>query len=119
MNLIDTGLTIWIANAMTQGLANSNLMDFFTGRQGGVYKAGADGSYRLTLPELIKGANISPSVGGLQDVLSRNIEKNWMNMAVSVIVAPMAVKMAKKVLRKPVLTPINKLIKQSGLDVRV
>ena len=33
--------------------------------------------------------------------------------------APMVANVAKKVLRKPVLTPLNKMIKTTGLNVKV
>ena len=58
MNLVDLGLTVFMANALTNGLVNSNLMDFFTGNRDGVYKAGTDGIRRVTLPEMIKGINV-------------------------------------------------------------
>lgn len=121
MNLVDTGVSLVVANAITQGMGNANLWDFLTGRRDGKYVAGADGSWRLTLPELVTGPNIhhAASGGTLTGVLTHNFKKNWMPMLGTVILAPVAAKVAKKVLRKPVLTPLNKVIKQTGLDVKV
>ena len=124
-NLVDAGLSLFIANALTTGLARSNLMDFVTGRQNGVYNAGADGSLRLTIPELLKGINTGSGSWNkehgeaLGPIISRNFSDNMASILFAVIGAPIAVKMAKKVLRKPVLTPLNKIIKQTGLDVKV
>ena len=121
LNLVDTGVSLVVANAVTQGLGNANLMDFITGRRDGKYVAGADGSLRLTLPELFTGVNTTPNTygSGLGDVLIHNFKKNGMQMLGTVILAPVVAKMAKKVLRKPVLNPMNKLIKSTGLDVKV
>lgn len=99
---------------------NSNLADFFTGRMNGVYKAGADGSLRLTLPEIVKGVNISSGyqakgVRGTSDIIAENLKANGMKMAAIVIATPLAFSIAKKVLRKPILTPTNRMLKQVGL----
>ena len=124
-NLVDAGLSLFIANAVTNGLVNANLMDFFTGNRDGVYKAGADGAMRVTLPEMFKGINVGKGSwnkehgNALGPILAENFSKNWMGMAVAVIGAPVIVKAASKMLRKPVLTPLNKIIKQTGLDVKV
>lgn len=121
MNLIDTATSLVVANAITQGLGNANLKDFIMGTRDGKYVAGADGSGRLTLPELVTGVNIGSTYAGgtLGGVLKHNLEKNGWNMAGTVIAAPIIANMAKKVLRKPVLTPLNKMIKTTGLNVKV
>jgi len=36
-----------------------------------------------------------------------------------VILIPVVAKVATKLLRKPVLTPVNRIIKMTGLDVKV
>ena len=48
-----------------------------------------------------------------------NAKKNAMPILGTVILAPMVARVATKVLRKPVLTPANRLLKQSGLDVKL
>ena len=121
LNLIDTGVSLVVANAVTEGLADANLMDFITGRMNGVYRAGRDGGLRLTLPGIITGESFGTdqNVQSVPDALVRNFKKNAMPMLATVILAPIAAKMAKKVLRKPVLNPLNKVIKSTGLDVKV
>jgi len=99
---------------------NSNLVHFVTGRRGGKYVAGADGSSVLSLPELIKGVNVSPgyagNVGtGASDIIMDNLRQNGLKMAGIVILTPVVFSMAKKVLRKPILTPTNRMLKQVGL----
>jgi hypothetical protein len=98
----------------------SNIMDFFTGRMNGVYKAGVDGSLRLSLPEILKGANIASGyrakgINSTPDIIMENLKKNGLQMATTVILTPIAFSVAKKVLRKPILTPTNRLLKSAGL----
>ena len=99
-------------------------MDFFTGRTDGVYKPGADGSTRLTLPELF-GAGPG-GIGGnygsgydLQSVLMKNLKENWLQMAMGVVLIPVFAKTATKLIRKPVILPANRMLKSVGLDVKV
>lgn len=96
-------------------------MDFFTGRMDGAYRAGYDGSYRLTLPELLKGPTIQKghSGGTLTGVLKSNFTQNGTKMVTTMVVAPVIAKMVKKSLRKPLLNPMNKLLSQTGLNVKV
>ena len=110
-----------IGNAVTEGLAGANLWDFMTGRSNGKYVAGADGSARLTLPGMIKGETYHPNstVQSIPDAIKYNFNKHWGMVVGTLLVAPVAAKTLKKVLRKPVLTPMNKVIKMTGLDVKV
>ena len=115
-----------VANSITSGLFGSNLPDFITGRTDGVYRAGADGSNRLTLPELLGisgsggvGGTYGSGHGGLMEALEYNLKKNFGKMMVGVIVVPMVAQVATKVLRKPVIQPANKLLKMTGLNVKV
>ena len=123
-NLADLAVSGLVANAITQGAFNANLMDFFTGNRDGKFMAGGDGSYRLTLPELLGigksnfGGNYSAGIT-LTDVMKANIKKNGVSMAAQTILIPVVAKSLTKVLRKPVLNPINKAIKMTGLDVKV
>ena len=98
----------------------SNVKDFLLGTRDGKYVAGADGSVRLTLPEIIKGANVSQSwsdigIDSSSEIIMYNLKKNGLQMATTVILTPILFSMAKKVLRKPVLTPTNRMLKQVGL----
>lgn len=106
---------------------NTNLVEFLTGRVNGHFRPGADGSNILTLPELL---GIGPGgVGGnfgqmrghtsLQESLMTNLRQNGPKMFASIVVIPMAANVVKKVLRKPVLLPANRLLKQTGLDVKL
>ena len=121
MNLVDTGVSLIVANAVTEGLAGSSLWEFASGRSMGRYRAGADGSTRLTLPGLITGETFgaTSSVQSVSDAVKYNFKKHGMQMIGTVILTPVIAKMGKKLLRKSVLTPTNKLLKSTGLDVKV
>jgi hypothetical protein len=123
-NLTNLAVSGLVANSLTQGMFNSNLMDFFTGRTDGVFKAGTDGSLRLTLPELLGSG--PGGIGGnyaqgydLQSVLMKNIKDNWVQMAMGVVLIPVIAKTATKLIRKPVILPANRMLKSVGLDVKV
>jgi len=119
-NLLDVTQSLIIANFLTKGLANADLMHFITGRNNGKYVAGADGSATLSIPELIRGVNVSSAYGsnvgsGAVDIVMDNFKQNGLQMVAGVLLTPIVFSMAKKVLRKPVLTPTNRMLKQVGI----
>ena len=101
-------------------------MEFITGRVDGEYKPGRDGSWTITLPELL-GAGPGPvggmygsNVGGFTGAVKHNFEQNIPQLMMGIIGIPIAAKVASKLLRKPVLTPMNNILKMAGLnDVKV
>jgi len=105
---------------------NTNLMEFITGRVNGEYKPGRDGSWVVTLPELF-GAGPGPiggmygaNTGGFTGVVKHNLEQNWGQLVMGAVGIPVIANVAKKFLRKPVLNPMNKVLKMAGLnDVKV
>ena len=124
-NLTNLAVSALVANSVTTGMFNANLMDFFTGNRDGVWRAGSDGSMRLTLPEIL-GVGSAP-VGGaysgnwsLQTVLKRNLQDNWAQIAMGVIGIPIVAGIAMKVIRKPIILPANRMLKSIGLkDVKI
>ena len=123
-NLTNLAVSALVANSITTGMFNANLVDFVTGRKDGAYKAGADGSWRLTLPELL-GVGTIPFGGNfyqttLSEVLMKNLKANWGQIAMGVILIPVAANVITKVIRKPVILPANRMLKSIGLkDVKV
>ena len=124
-NLTNLAVSGLVANAITEGAFNANLIDFITGKRDGKFVAGGDGSYRLTLPELI-GIAGSGGVGGtystgitFYDVMRTNLKKNGLSIAASAILIPAVAGIMTKVLKKPVLNPMNKALKMTGLDIKV
>ena len=92
------------------------------------YGSGMNNSNEVTLKELIDiamggegGIYAKSFPGGLSEVLKSNIKDNAVTMATSAIAIPIAFRVGKKLLRKPIITPANRLIKMAGLgsEVRV
>jgi len=125
ISLINVGAQVAVANAVTMGLFNSNLGDFFTGRRDGKYVAGGDGASRLTLPELLGagtialggnyGKNPHASYDGLAATLKTNVTKNGLIMAAQVIGIPLITRFAKKALGKSLINPTNKVMRTVGI----
>jgi len=122
--LTNIAVSALVANSVTQGVFNANLMDFVTGKKDGVYRAGADGSMRLTLPELFGAGNLKAggNYGGdwdLQSVIMDNIKTNWVQLGMGIILIPVVANVATKLIRKPIILPANRMLKSVGLDVKV
>jgi len=103
---------------------NTNLVQFMTGNTGSA-AYGSDGSSVLSLPELL-GIGDRVDFGGnygtgrsLQTELVRNFKANWGMMAIGVIGIPIAANVAMKLIRKPIILPANRMLKNVGLDVKI
>jgi len=113
-----------VADAVSRGMFSVPLMTFLGLSQN--FPGGTNNSWELTLPELVNVAmggsgNISASgfPGGVPEVLKRNLKNNGLKMAASAVLIPVGFRLATKLLRKPVITPMNKLIKMAGLGSEV
>lgn len=109
---------------MTNWLFDTNLGTFLTGKNimGGFGANGDNNSWEITVPELFSLAtggsgNISTKgfPNGLTDVLKRNLSNNTVRQGAIILGAPLAFRFAKQMLRKPVINPANKIIKQVGI----
>jgi hypothetical protein len=54
--------------------------------------------------------------GGLPMALKYNFKQNGAMMLASIIGIPIAFKVGTKLLRKPILTPANRMLKAAGLS---
>lgn len=122
--MVNTAQAGIILNAVTTGLFNSNLVDFVTGSKGGQFAAGSDGTYRLTMPEMLGFTTSgwkSSAVGGvyasgfgLQRVVTDNFKRNAGSMIATIVLTPAAFKVGKKLTAMP-RRDINKGLKMLGL----
>jgi hypothetical protein len=56
----------------------------------------------------------------LQEVVVKNIKKNWVEIGLGVVLIPVAANIITKVIRKPVILPANRMLKSVGLkDVKL
>lgn len=128
VNAVGVAESMLLANAVTKGFFGTNLVEFVTGFQDGKFKAGADGSYRLTLPELagfttsgFNPTNIGGRYGsgyGFGDAIRNNLKSNAGSMVTTLIVAPILFRAGSKLLSKP-RSQANKLLKMSGIGSMV
>jgi hypothetical protein len=126
LNLIDTGVSLAIANAVSTNVTGLNLRNFLfagtsysdAGRNGyGV--SDTNHNQLVTLREIFGGRQGASSIAPIGETLWDNTKANFMPLAVAVIGIPIAAKVAKQVLRKPILTPMNKMLKMTGIGVKV
>ena len=141
-NLLNVAQSVIIGNAVTEGLFNTNMFEFATGRIDGEYTPGAlTQSKQITLPELlgagmgVKGARTTVfggqtytsggtdvGYGGvaapdtLASVLQENLKDNGVKMISTLIVTPIAFKVISKLASKP-RREFNKVAKMVGLPV--
>jgi len=119
--------TALIANAAITGLFATNLPTFLTGRDigGGFGANDTNNSWELTLPELANamlggtgGVNAKfkfNEEGGVMGAIKRNISTNGMSALTQVVAIPIAFKIGRKLLAKPLINPTNRMLKQVGL----
>lgn len=105
---------------------NVNLPTFLGLRSdfGGGMTAG-NNSNEVTAKELLDalmggsggvGSAYAASRGGLPYALKDNLRTNAPMLLTSMVVIPMAFKVGTKLLRKPILTPTNRLLMSAGLS---
>jgi len=90
------------------------------------FPGGTNSSNEVTLRELINlaaggngGVYAQSFPGGMRQVLESNFKKNAVKMIGASILIPIGFKVGTKLLRKPVIQPMNKLLKMSGLGNEV
>lgn len=129
VNILNIAESALLANAVTQGLFNSNLKDFVMGTRDGKYVAGSDGAARLTLPEIFGvgskvafggnyGSNPASGFENFSSAVMSNAKNNFLTMGTSLILIPIGFTVASKLTKKPRATT-NKLLKMTGLGVKV
>jgi len=126
VNLLGVAESAMILNAVTTNLFNANLPDFIMGTRDGSYKAGVDGSYRLTIPEIL-GVGALPFGGvygasanaqNIPEVMWLNAKKNFLPLVANMVLIPVGFRLGAKITRKP-RALVNKSLKMSGLGVKV
>ena len=131
-SLIDVGTSVVIANATTKAFFGTNAWEFFTA--GWFGRPNASGSWNLSLNELVMGAihggatlkgttntyGMSPSWQqlGVGAAVQKNLRDHGAQAIATVVIAPVAAKMLKRVARKPI-SDMNKLLKTSGVSSSV
>jgi len=88
---------------------------------GGFGANGDNNSWEITLPELgnmLMGGNAGVAgsyVGGFPAAIRRNIKVNGLSALGQMITIPLAFKIGRKVLAKPLINPINRAARSVGI----
>jgi len=113
-----------IANALSQGAFRVPLTTFLG--LNNTFPGGTNSSNEVTLKELLDLAiggtgNIHPTSfpDGFRGVMKSNLKANWLQMAMTAVAVPIAFRVGTKLLRKPIINPMNKMIKMAGLSSEV
>jgi len=123
--LIDLGVGLASANAVSMGLAGTNAWNFLTdGWFGRKLSTATDNSWELSLKELVDGAlggsaGIAPNYTymkrtGVNAVVRRNLATHGASSVATLILAPVAGKALKKIARTPI-RQFNNIWKNTGL----
>jgi len=115
--------TALVANAAISGLFGTNLPTFLTGKNvmSGFGDNDANNSWEITLPELGNmlmggtGSISSNFTGGFAGAIRKNIKERGFDSLVQMLAIPIAFKVGRKVLAKPLINPTNRMLRQAGL----
>jgi hypothetical protein len=112
-----------VSDAAIRALFGTNLPTFLTGKNMGGFGAnGNNNSWEITLPELGnlimggKGGMASNWEGGLQAVIKKNIKENGFGALVQMVTIPIAFRVGRRILNKPLILPANRVLKQLNLS---
>lgn len=131
LNVANAAQTIVVANAATTAFFGTRLDNFLLdgwarpmqgNTMAGSYAGGTNNSWELSMAELVKGVipggqgfGITNGLGVMGNI-KRNLQTVQGQQALATMVfAPIAFKVGKKLLAKPLINPVNKGIRQLGL----
>ncbi|MGB1633084.1 MAG: hypothetical protein ACPHEN_06810 [Candidatus Poseidoniaceae archaeon] len=138
-NLLNVAQSVILGNAVTEGLFNTNMYEFVTGRINGAFEPGSVAtSSQITLPELLGagfgatetmrqgqfGAIVSSASGyggvhgSFGEAVKSNLQANGVQMMSTLILTPIAFKVVSKLASKP-RREFNKLARTVGLPVSI
>ena len=128
VKLLNVAQGMIVGNALTQGFFNTNVVDFFTGMQNGKFNPGADGAFRITLPELLGfgpggvggSYGTTPGKDTFSAVVRANLGKTGvpMMMVGTVLLAPAAFRLGTRALG-PLIRPVNKQLRNARVGVEL
>ena len=127
-NLSTIAQQLLIANMLSEGIFAVDIATFVGLRQdfAGSFNSG-NNSNELTAREIVDrlmggSGGMSPTWqerGGIPAVMMANAKRNVGTLLFATVVVPVLFKTGSKLLAKPIRNPINKLLRQSSLGVKV
>ena len=95
--------------------AGSDLSDY---NDAGWSQSGDNHAMAITLRELFKGSQNRHSTT-VMSAITQNLKGNWLQLTAGVVGIPILVNTVSKLVRKPIILPMNRMLKKSGIDVKV
>lgn len=131
LNVADAAQTVIVANAATTAFFGTDLQSFLLDGWARPATKATGNSWTLSMAEIVKGiipggesfgqsGNVAHGwtndVSGLLNAVKYNLAKQKGQQALATMIfAPIAFKVGKKVLAKPLINPVNRGLKQLGL----
>lgn len=132
LNVANAAQTLIVANAATTAFFGTNIQSFLLDGWARPRTSQTDNSWELSMAEIVKGiipggesfgqsGNVSHGwtndVNGVVNAVKYNLAKPRGQQALATMVfTPIAFKVGKKILAKPLINPLNRGIKQLGLS---
>ena len=134
LNILGVAEAVVVANAVTQGLFNTNAVEFITGRTSsskgtGYFPSNADNI--ITLPELLgmdwdklqQSSGNTPlmqpfSSVGAGEKIKQNLKNNGLMMGAQLVLIPLGFRTVTKLAASP-RRQANKLLSYTGIGVKV
>ena len=125
-NLTNIAQSLLVAQVVSRNTTGLGIYDFLTAgtsmndmRSSGWEQSGDPHSSRITLKEIMQGAQVGSGIS-INNAFMSNLKANAVPLIASVILIPVAFNVGSKLLRKPVILPANRLLKSVGLkDVKL
>jgi hypothetical protein len=125
LSISNTAQSILVASAFTNGVFATPLIPFFTEGWGKAVYNGTN-TTSIALPDLFERLIPGGSSGmvntrfpDITDSIKENMSHGGAMMVAQIIGIPILFKVAEKMLRKSVILPANRMLKSTGLDVKV
>lgn len=129
VNLIGVAESVIIANVVTEGLFNTDLKHFLTGRLGAAAYGPSNKDNIITLPEILgidgtgqainmQTFSVPFSPVGTMQVIKDNLKTNAMDMTFKLVTIPIAFKVVTKLTAAP-RRQANKLLNYTNVGVKV
>jgi len=126
LNVLNTAEKLVVANAATKALFGTDVASFALDGWARPQGQGSNNSWEISAAELVTGlipggagfgfgSQYLGMGGNLMTAVQKNLQENGPQAIGTMILAPVAFKVAKRVLGKPLINPTNRLLKQAGL----
>jgi hypothetical protein len=127
-SMLGTLEAVVIGSAITQGAFNMPLIPWALEGWAMPQTSHSDNSHELSAAEIVRGlvpggashgiSSNYPGGGNITNVIMKNVQREIVPMGLTLVLAPMAFSMVRKLARRPI-TMFNKLLSKTGAPLKV